>query len=191
MNEIKDKFFPKISKSNNQKISVKRSLTVLWIRIRIQVGLAQKIAGNNLIFWCAGCSLLRAEGFFWSFDVLYRGLGKSKLQLLIKKRWKKKFQLYFFPFLSLKPWIRSRNWIHLKCWIRIRFYESGSTRLLSIIGMQLNGRLNGSIIRTKETWKCPNSSNKKTWRLIPDDGANSTRGEGSWSRSVLRRIRPM
>jgi hypothetical protein len=31
------------------------------------------------------CSLLRAEGFFCSLDVLYRGLGISKLQFLIKK----------------------------------------------------------------------------------------------------------
>jgi hypothetical protein len=31
------------------------------------------------------CSLLRTEGFFCSMDVLYRGLGISKLQFLIKK----------------------------------------------------------------------------------------------------------
>ena len=33
----------------------------------------------------AGCSLLRAEGFFWSLDVLYEGLGISKLKFLIQK----------------------------------------------------------------------------------------------------------
>ncbi len=31
-----------------------------------------------------GSLLLRAEGFFCSLNVLYRGLGKSKLQFLIK-----------------------------------------------------------------------------------------------------------
>jgi hypothetical protein len=40
----------------------------------------------NLIFLSAGCSLLRAEGFSCSSDVLKGGLGISKLQLLIKKR---------------------------------------------------------------------------------------------------------
>ncbi len=33
-----------------------------------------KILGN-FIFWSAGCSLLRAKGFFRSFNVLYGGLG--------------------------------------------------------------------------------------------------------------------
>ncbi len=37
------------------------------------------------MFWSAGCSLLRAEGFFCSVGVLYGGLGISKLQFLIKK----------------------------------------------------------------------------------------------------------
>ncbi len=36
----------------------------------------------NFIFWSAGCSLLRAEGFSWSLDI-------SKLQFLIKKDIKK------------------------------------------------------------------------------------------------------
>jgi hypothetical protein len=34
----------------------------------------------------AGYSLLRAEGFSCSLDVLYGGLGINKLQFLIKKR---------------------------------------------------------------------------------------------------------
>jgi len=37
------------------------------------------------MFLSTGCSLLRAEGFFCSLGVLYGGLGKSKLQFLIKK----------------------------------------------------------------------------------------------------------
>ncbi len=34
----------------------------------------------------AGCSLLRAVGFSWSLDVLYGGLGISKVQFLIQIR---------------------------------------------------------------------------------------------------------
>jgi hypothetical protein len=37
------------------------------------------------MFLSTGCSLLRAEGFSCSLGVLYGGLGKSKLQFLIKK----------------------------------------------------------------------------------------------------------
>ncbi len=38
------------------------------------------------MFWSVEeCSFLRAEGFSWSLDVLYGGLGISKLQFLIKK----------------------------------------------------------------------------------------------------------
>ncbi len=37
------------------------------------------------MFLSTGCSLLRAEGFSYSFGVLYGGLGISKLQFLIKK----------------------------------------------------------------------------------------------------------
>jgi hypothetical protein len=33
---------------------------------------------RNFIFWSAGCSLLRAEGFSCSLDVLYGGLERSK-----------------------------------------------------------------------------------------------------------------
>ncbi len=37
-------------------------------------------------FCSAGYSLLRAEGFFCSLDVLYGGLGIGKLQFCIKRR---------------------------------------------------------------------------------------------------------
>jgi hypothetical protein len=37
------------------------------------------------MFWSAGCSLLRTEGFSCSLGVFYEGLGISKLQFLIKK----------------------------------------------------------------------------------------------------------
>ncbi len=47
---------------------------------------------------------MRAEGFSCSLDVLYGGLGISKLQFLIKKRYKTNFQLYIFllQFLVIK-----------------------------------------------------------------------------------------
>jgi hypothetical protein len=43
----------------------------------------EKIYGN-FMFGSAGCSLLRAEGFFCSLDVLKRGLEMSSLKFLIK-----------------------------------------------------------------------------------------------------------
>jgi hypothetical protein len=64
-------------------------------------------------------SLLRAEGFSCTLDVLYGCQGISKLQFLIKK------VLNFFPPVNVfqcldikipRIWIR----IDLKCWIRIR-----------------------------------------------------------------------
>ncbi len=66
------------------------------------------------MFWSARSSLLRAEGFSGSLDVLYEGLRISKLQFLIKKSMIiKKLQLYFFlQFLTSKPWIRI--WISLE-----------------------------------------------------------------------------
>jgi hypothetical protein len=75
---------------------------VLWIRIRIRIGSgsrrAKKTHNRKKSFHflkCWGCSLWRAGGFSCSLDVLYGGLGISKLQFLIKKE-EKKFQLYFF-----------------------------------------------------------------------------------------------
>jgi hypothetical protein len=40
---------------------------------------------RNFMFCSAVCSLLRAEGFFCNFDVLYGGLGIGKLKFLIKR----------------------------------------------------------------------------------------------------------
>jgi hypothetical protein len=48
------------------------------------------------------------EGFPCSLDLLYGGLGISKLQFLIKKRYLKKFQFFSFIFCSSKPWIHIR-----------------------------------------------------------------------------------
>jgi hypothetical protein len=38
-----------------------------------------RIFFRNFMFLSAGCSLLRAEGFFCSLDFLYGGLGIEKL----------------------------------------------------------------------------------------------------------------
>ncbi len=48
-----------------------------------------------LIFLSAGCSLLKDESFSCSLNVLYGGLGISKLQFLIKKRYTKLSAVFF------------------------------------------------------------------------------------------------
>jgi hypothetical protein len=98
----------------------------------------------SLIFLIAGCSLLRTEGFSWSLDVLYGGLGINKLKVLIKKRYRYKKNsavLYFFPIFGqqtldpdwIRIWICIRIRIHLKCYAGSGsgFNESGSTALLA------------------------------------------------------------
>jgi hypothetical protein len=68
-------------------------------------------------FESAGCSLLRAEGFSCSLDVL----GISKLQFLIKKLSKIFYSCTstFFQFWVRKPWIRIRIGIQPKMLDRI------------------------------------------------------------------------
>ncbi len=80
-----------------------------WIRIRIQIADPDPDPGGQndpkirkkdriFIFWSAGCSLLRAEGFSCSLGVLYGGLGIIKLQFLIKKIKIKFLVVNFFQF---------------------------------------------------------------------------------------------
>jgi hypothetical protein len=78
----------------------------------------------NSIFLSAGCSLLGAEGFSCSLDVLYEGLGIRKSQFFIKKE-EKNFTciFFFFSFWSSKLWIQ----------IGSGFNESGSKALLNSI----------------------------------------------------------
>ncbi len=75
-----------------------------------RVNMAQKnrIQLINFIFWSAGCSLLRAEDFSCSVDVLY---GGPIFQFLIYKK-KKDLSCIFSNSLSSKPWIRIRIRIH-------------------------------------------------------------------------------
>ncbi len=60
----------------------------------------------------AGCSLLRAEVFPCSLDVIYGGLGISKLQFFVSKNWKKISNFFsavnFFQFLFIKTLERYR-----------------------------------------------------------------------------------
>jgi hypothetical protein len=65
---------------------------------------------TNLIFLSAGCSLLRAEGFSSSLDVLYGGLGIGKLQFLISKR-KKVLSALNFQFLVIESKTLDPDWI--------------------------------------------------------------------------------
>ncbi len=76
---------------------------------------------KNFMFWSAECSLLRAEGFFCSFDVLYGGLGTGKLYFLI--------QIFFFSAVNFFQYLFIKtldpDWIQRlqKCldniWIRL------------------------------------------------------------------------
>ncbi len=45
-----------------------------WTR-RVKMTHKSRKKLRNFMFWSAGCSLLRAEGFFCNLDVLYGGLG--------------------------------------------------------------------------------------------------------------------
>ncbi len=63
------------------------------------------------MFWSAGCSLLRDEGFFCNLDVLYRGLVNRNC-------WSKRY--HFFRWSKSRTRIRSGSVLSLKCWIRIR-----------------------------------------------------------------------
>jgi hypothetical protein len=66
--------------------------------------------GKHFKFWSARYSLL-------GLDVLYGGLGISKLQFLIKKH-EFFFSCNFFKISAWKPWI----WIRIRIRIRIRIY---------------------------------------------------------------------
>ncbi len=83
----------------------------IWIRTgssRAKMTHKNRKSFRNFLFWSAGCPLLRAKGFSCSLDILYLGLGTSKLQFLIKKI--SIFSSCFFQFLVIKAldldWIR-------------------------------------------------------------------------------------
>ncbi len=73
---------------------------------------------RSFMFWSAGSSLLKTEGFFCSLDVLYGGLGICKLLFLIQIKIEFFFSCNFFQFLVIKTldpdWIRIRIGIQPK-----------------------------------------------------------------------------
>ncbi len=84
------------------------------------------------MFWSAGCSHSRTEGFFFGLDVLYKGLGKGKLFLI-----KKKFTaVNFFQFLVIKN-PGSGSVFSIKCLIairiRIKWIRIRNTALLTLL----------------------------------------------------------
>jgi len=78
-----------------------------WIRKQEAEMTHKNIKKSRNMFWSAGCSPLRAEGFSWSLDVIYGALGISKLLLLIQKNFFL-MAVNFLQFLVIKPWIRIR-----------------------------------------------------------------------------------
>ncbi len=99
---------------------------VFRIRIRTDCG-RQDLGGQKLItkrekkwiyfkFISAGCSLLMAEGFSCSLDVLYGGQGISISQLSIKIIYRNYFQNEIF----LKFWSSKYGIRNLICWICTR-----------------------------------------------------------------------
>jgi hypothetical protein len=77
--------------------------------IRIQEGKNAKINHKNRKECrSVGFSLLRVEGFSFSWDVLYRGLGISKFQLLIMAILIF-FICYIFQFLVIKTSVTHRG----------------------------------------------------------------------------------
>ncbi len=75
---------------------------------------------RNFMFLIAGCSLLRAEGFFCNLDVLYGALGIGIFVVFDPNIFF--FSCKFFQFLVIKTLDPDliRIGISLKCWVRIR-----------------------------------------------------------------------
>ncbi len=84
-------------------------ILVGWIQIRIRIGNTDpdlyriQIGQNDPRKWRKlTCAVLRDEDFSYSLDVLYGGLGISKLQFLMKKINKKISVVNIFQFLVIK-----------------------------------------------------------------------------------------
>ncbi len=76
-----------------------------------------KIKERNFMFWIAACSLLKAEGFSCSVDVLYGDPAMSLLKFLIKNIVNNFLAGSFCHFWSSKAWIQIRIGIQIQCWI--------------------------------------------------------------------------
>ncbi len=96
------------------------SAFAIWIRIQESKNNQQKYKKLIMfIFWSAGCSLSRAEGFPVAGGVLFGGLRVSKLQFLIKKE-KNLCSCLFSIFGHPNAGLVSGSGFKLKCWIRVR-----------------------------------------------------------------------
>jgi hypothetical protein len=94
----------------------------------------------NIIFWSAGCSLLRAEGFSCNLDVLYGGQRLSKFIFFLSKKISF-FQLYFLQFFVIKTLYPDPDSLKMldpyqNQWIRIHNTVSGYVK--NIIGCTNN-----------------------------------------------------
>ncbi len=88
--------------------------------------LKKKKKRRNVLFWSAGCSLLRAGGAFCICEVLHRDLEIKKYYNFWYFK-KNSTVIFFFS----NSWIRIR--IYLKCWIRIwnlNFHMFSQTRYI-------------------------------------------------------------
>ncbi len=76
---------------------------------------------RNFMFWSAGCSFLRVEGFFCSLEIPYGGLGIGVTAVFDQKNVFIFFSAgTFFSFLGHQnPRYGSRLVFSLKCWIQI------------------------------------------------------------------------
>ncbi len=151
-------------------IFAKNAIFFSVLRIRIRMGSLDlgwlKWPHKNrkmliyFIFWSAGCSLMRDEGFSCSLDVLYGGPGISKLQFFYQKMIYF-IQPYFFQIFghqtqdldpvpgsnSVNPdpqhWLfTSMLIVYYKIWIdvNIYYYVSGETQLLFICSIMKMSR---------------------------------------------------
>ncbi len=113
------------------------------------------------MFWSAGCSLLRAGGFFCNLDVHYGGLEIGKLQFFFPKKHLISFSaVIFFQVLVIKTWIRigSGSVFSLKSRIRIR-----NTGICVDFGVRITGcrppspflYASGWQVKIIWTWKLP------------------------------------
>ncbi len=70
--------------------------------IRIQKGKNDQQKWRNIMFWSAGCSLVRPKDFFCSFEDVHRGLGIEKIAFYFNKKSLIFFSRKIFNFLYIK-----------------------------------------------------------------------------------------
>ncbi len=99
-----------------------------WIRIRIRNPDPGEQKLRNIMFWSAGCALLRSEGFFCSLDVLYGSLEIGELKFFQKTFDFFSSVIFIFIFGHQNPGSRSGSVFSLKCWIRIKWIRIRNTK---------------------------------------------------------------